>query len=31
MLEEYADWAYYERLRPKNIEAAYQNITRYRF
>ena len=31
MLEEYAGWAYYDRLRPKNIEAAYQNITRYRF
>lgn len=30
MLEDYADWAYFERLRPKNIEAAYHNLVRYR-
>ena len=28
---QYADWAYYDRLREKNIEAAYQNLTRYRY
>lgn len=31
MLEDYADWAYYERLREKNIEAAYRNLVRFRF
>lgn len=31
LLEDYRDWAYYERLRPKTIEAAYQNLTRYRY
>jgi len=30
-LEEYSDWAYYERLRPKNIEAAYHNLVNYRY
>jgi len=30
-LEEYADWAYYERLRPKTLEAAYHNLTRFRY
>ncbi len=30
MLEEYADWAQYERLREKNVEAAYRNLTVYR-
>ena len=30
MLEPYADWAQYERLREKNIEAAYRNLTVYR-
>jgi glyoxylase-like metal-dependent hydrolase (beta-lactamase superfamily II) len=31
LLEQYADWAYYDRLRPKTIEAAYQNLVRFRF
>jgi len=30
LLEQYADWAYYDQLREKNIEAAYLNITRFR-
>jgi glyoxylase-like metal-dependent hydrolase (beta-lactamase superfamily II) len=30
LLEEYKDWAYYDRLREKNIEAAYLNLTRFR-
>ncbi|MEY4641163.1 MAG: hypothetical protein RLZZ227_1157 [Pseudomonadota bacterium] len=30
MLEQYTDWAYYERLREKNIEAAYLNLTQVR-
>jgi len=30
-LEKYADWAYYERLRPKNIEAAYRNLVQFRY
>lgn len=30
MLEEYSDWAQYERLREKNIEAAYRNLTTWR-
>jgi glyoxylase-like metal-dependent hydrolase (beta-lactamase superfamily II) len=30
LLEQYADWAYYERLRTKNIEAAYRNLILYR-
>ncbi len=30
MLDEYADWAQYDRLREKNIEAAYRNLTVYR-
>ena len=30
-LEQYADWAYYEQLREKNIEAAYLNLTQYRY
>jgi hypothetical protein len=30
MLEEYADWAQYERLREKNVEAAYRNLTLHR-
>ena len=29
-LGEYSDWAQYERLRVKNIEAAYRNLTVYR-
>ena len=29
-LDWYKDWAYYDRLREKNIEAAYLNLTRYR-
>lgn len=29
-LEQYSDWAYYERLREKNIEAAYLNLTQIR-
>lgn len=29
LLEKYADWQYYERLREKNIEAAYLNLTRF--
>jgi len=31
LLEEYADWAYYDRLRPKTIEAAYRNLVQFRF
>jgi glyoxylase-like metal-dependent hydrolase (beta-lactamase superfamily II) len=27
LLEEYSDWAYYERLRPKAVEAAYLNMS----
>jgi len=30
LLEEYKDWAYYDRLRVKAVEAAYLNLTRYR-
>lgn len=30
MLEEYADWAQYDRLREKGVEAAYRNLTVYR-
>ena len=30
MLDPYRDWAQYERLRAKNIEAAYRNLTVYR-
>ncbi len=30
MLEQYKDWAYYQRLREKNIEAAYLNLTKFR-
>jgi glyoxylase-like metal-dependent hydrolase (beta-lactamase superfamily II) len=30
LLEEYRDWAQYERLREKNVEAAYRNLTLYR-
>jgi glyoxylase-like metal-dependent hydrolase (beta-lactamase superfamily II) len=29
-LDQYADWAYYDRLRAKNIEAAYRNLVLYR-
>lgn len=29
-LEDYAGWRYYDRLREKNIEAAYMNLTRFR-
>ncbi len=28
-LDQYKDWAYYDRLREMNIEAAYQNLTRF--
>ncbi len=28
-LEQYKDWEYYDRLREMNIEAAYQNLTRF--
>lgn len=31
MLDQYADWEYYERLREKNIEAAYLNLTKFRY
>ena len=30
LLEPYRSWAQYDRLREKNIEAAYVNLTRYR-
>jgi len=30
-LEEYDDWAFYERLLPKAIEATYENMTLLRF
>jgi len=30
LLEDYQDWAYYDRLREKNIEAAYLNLTQFR-
>jgi glyoxylase-like metal-dependent hydrolase (beta-lactamase superfamily II) len=30
LLEQYSDWAQYERLRVKNVEAAYRNLTLYR-
>jgi hypothetical protein len=30
-LERYKDWANYERLRRMNVEAAYTNLTRYRY
>jgi glyoxylase-like metal-dependent hydrolase (beta-lactamase superfamily II) len=30
LLERYQSWAQYDRLREKNIEAAYLNLTRYR-
>ncbi len=29
-LEKYAKWLYYDKLREKNIEAAYLNLTRFR-
>jgi hypothetical protein len=29
-LEQYRDWANYERLLPQNVEAAYRNLTLYR-
>jgi glyoxylase-like metal-dependent hydrolase (beta-lactamase superfamily II) len=29
-LDQYKDWAYYDRLREKNIEAAYLNLTQVR-
>ena len=29
-LEKYAGWANYERLRAYNVEAAYENLKRYR-
>jgi glyoxylase-like metal-dependent hydrolase (beta-lactamase superfamily II) len=31
MLEDYSDWAYYDRLRPKTIDAAYRNLTMFRY
>jgi len=31
MLEQYAHWAYYNQLREKNIEAAYLNLTKFRY
>ncbi len=30
MLEKYKDWAYYDRLRVMNIEAAYRNLSIYK-
>jgi glyoxylase-like metal-dependent hydrolase (beta-lactamase superfamily II) len=30
LLEKYMDWAYYQRLREDNIEAAYRNLKAYR-
>ena len=30
MLDKYKDWAYYQRLREDNIEAAYNNLKAYR-
>jgi glyoxylase-like metal-dependent hydrolase (beta-lactamase superfamily II) len=30
MLDKYRDWAYYQRLREDNIEAAYRNLLSYR-
>ena len=30
MLEKYKDWAYYDRLRVMNIEAAYNNLSTYK-
>jgi len=30
MLEKYKDWAFYDRLRIMNIEAAYNNLITYR-
>lgn len=30
LLEDYRNWAYYDRLRAKNIEAAYLNLSRLR-
>jgi len=30
LLEKYKDWAYYQRLREDNIEAAYKNLLMYR-
>ena len=30
LLEKYKDWAYYQRLREDNIEAAYNNLKTYR-
>ncbi|MEO6379466.1 MAG: hypothetical protein ABIO37_15705, partial [Caulobacteraceae bacterium] len=30
LLEKYKDWAFYERLRGDNIEAAYNNLKLYR-
>lgn len=31
LLEDYSGWAYYERLRPKTIEATYRNLVQYRY
>lgn len=31
MMEDYSDWAYYERLRPKTIEATYRNLVQFRY
>jgi glyoxylase-like metal-dependent hydrolase (beta-lactamase superfamily II) len=30
LLDKYKDWAYYQRLREDNIEAAYNNLRKYR-
>ena len=30
MLEQYKDWAFYDRLRAKTVEAAYLNLTQVR-
>jgi hypothetical protein len=30
LLEDYRDWANYERLRRNNVEAAYENLQLYR-
>ena len=29
LLEKYKDWAFYQRLREDNIEAAYNNLKTY--
>jgi glyoxylase-like metal-dependent hydrolase (beta-lactamase superfamily II) len=31
ILEKYSDWAYYDRLRPKTIDAAYRNLIMFRY